>query len=90
MLRPINKLSSESFVGVAALLLWTKSEHGKLCASVASTSEENEKENGKRTYIDYEIAKNGKRIRFCQRIVVDCCCCYGLLLLPVHDLNRGK
>lgn len=39
MLRPIDKLSSESFVGVAALLLcFSESEHGKLCASVAPTS----------------------------------------------------
>lgn len=33
MLRPIDKLS---FVGVAALLPWTESEHGKLCESVRS------------------------------------------------------
>lgn len=48
MLRPIDKLSSESFVGVAALLLWTESEHGKLFESVVVIEKEQneEKQNG--------------------------------------------
>lgn len=83
MLRPINKLSSESFVGVAALLLWTKSEHGKLCASGGVQVKKMKMENGKRTYIDYEIATNGRRISkgfvfviellWIVVVVMDCC-----------------
>lgn len=40
MIRPIDKLSSESFVGVAALLLCTESEHGKLFESVVMRGRE--------------------------------------------------
>lgn len=45
MIRPIDKLSSESFVGVAALLLCTESEHGKLFESVVMWAEQSETRN---------------------------------------------
>lgn len=51
MLRPIDTLSSESFVGVAAVLVWFESKHGKLFESVQCglNSNVNSKQKQKKT-----------------------------------------
>lgn len=82
MLRPIDKLSSESFVGVAALLLcFSESEHGKLCASVVPKSMDANQHFNEKFAANQKKKKRGKEKRennpfkkkFKTKITQKCC-----------------